>query len=225
MIRPDQLRQNGGLPIPADRDGDRGADRVLFRPSTNTWYTRFASGTYATTAFGAEGDKPLVGDFDVDGKADTALYKPSESDWYILKTGFGFFVQTSSEAGDIAVRADYDGDGKTDVAVFRPSTGQWFRIRSMAGFDTVNSGEMAIGQYQLITTAMARRMWRFSDRQLITGILSDRRQDFGFQSTVSRATFPPKPLLYIRPLQLFNLNSDELRVRNRERHCLGDEVK
>ncbi len=113
-----------------------------FRPSTNTWYTRFSSNNnFSTVGFGVAGDKPVVGDFDADGKADIALYRPSESNWYILKTGFGFFVQTWGQAGDIPVPADYDGDGATDVAVFRPSTGQWFRIRSTAGFDAVGWGQ------------------------------------------------------------------------------------
>ncbi len=129
----------------------------MFRPSTNTWYTRFANGTFSTTGFGVAGDKPVVGDFDGDGKHDIALYRRSDHNWYILKTGFGFFVQTWGEAGDIPVPADYDGDGKTDLAVFRPSTGQWFRMRSTAGFDTVTGVSRAISLFRPIMMATANR--------------------------------------------------------------------
>jgi hypothetical protein len=70
--------QNGDLPVPTDRDNDGRTDLVIFRPSNNNWYTRFANGTFHIFTFGVAGDKPMVGDFDGDGIGDVALFPSLE---------------------------------------------------------------------------------------------------------------------------------------------------
>ena len=100
----------GDLPVPTDRDGDGRADLVLYRPSSNTWYTRFANSTFHEFQFGEAGDKPMLGDFDADGIGDVALFRPSNNNWYIIKSSLGFFIQTWGEPGDLPLTGDFDGD-------------------------------------------------------------------------------------------------------------------
>jgi hypothetical protein len=111
----------GGLPPPADFDGDGDTDLSVFRRSNASWYVR----SQFTQAFGLSTDVPVPGDYDGDGDVDVAVWRPSSGTWYVRNQ----FTQAFGLSGDIPVPGDYDGDGDTDLAVFRPSNGTWY-VRS-----------------------------------------------------------------------------------------------
>ena len=122
-----------------DFDGDRKADKVVFRPSDGNWYQLLSDIGIVATNFGAPTDKIVPADYDADGKTDIAVFR--DGFWYILRsTSNQFSAVQFGQTGDIPVPADYDGDGKADVAVYRPSNGVWYLDNSSAGFSAVAFG-------------------------------------------------------------------------------------
>jgi hypothetical protein len=68
------------LPVIADDyDGDGKSDPVVFRPSTNNWYSRRSqNNSQQQVAWGLSGDKPIFGaDYDGDRVADPAVMRTS----------------------------------------------------------------------------------------------------------------------------------------------------
>lgn len=102
-----------------DFNGDKKADAVIFRASSNSWYLR---NTGAIGVFGLATDTRAVADYNGDGKADVAVFRPSTANWYIK----GMLSQVYGAVGDIPVPGDYNGDGIDNIAVFRPSNGTWY---------------------------------------------------------------------------------------------------
>lgn len=134
------------LPPPAsavrfDFDGDGGADPVIFRPSTGTWWwgASSAGGSLRATQWGMANDRLVAADYDGDGKTDFAVYRGGT--WYILNSSNGSFTGVSfGLATDIPQPGDYDGDGKADMAVYRPSEGTWYLLMSRDGFAAFRFG-------------------------------------------------------------------------------------
>jgi hypothetical protein len=88
------------IPVPADYDGDRRADLVVYRPSDGRWHI-FTSSTagYTSADWGLSGDVPMPLDYDGDGRTDIAVYRPSTGDWYAR----GLFENTWGLPGDVPV--------------------------------------------------------------------------------------------------------------------------
>lgn len=101
-----------------DVTGDGRAERIVFRPSTGSWYSRGA----ATVAQGVRGDVPVPADYNGDGRTDPAVYRPSNHGWYVR----GQASVAWGVAGDIPVPGDYGGTGQVQRAVYRPSTATWY---------------------------------------------------------------------------------------------------
>ncbi|MFO0951497.1 MAG: Ig-like domain-containing protein [Isosphaeraceae bacterium] len=135
------------IPFSGDFDGNGFSDLAYYRPSTNTWTIRKASGD-STFAFGSPGEVPVAADFDGLGITEVGSFNRTTGGWS-LATAAGvqtFSAITTPQAGDIPVPADYDGNGTADLAVFRPSTGAFF-IQTANGLVTltVKTAANAVG--------------------------------------------------------------------------------
>jgi len=127
----------GGVPVPADYDGDGRQDAAVFIQRSGVWLIKQSSdNAVRTVQFGLSSDKPVPADYDGDGKTDIAVFRSGT--WYILNNGNRFTGVQFGFATDKPVPADYDGDGRADIAVYRD--GIWFLLRSTAGFAAVQFG-------------------------------------------------------------------------------------
>ena len=76
--------------MPADYNGDRRADPVVFHPSSGSWtgpYTG-ASGSFSVT-LGQSGDRPIPGYYDNDLSVDAAVFRASTGTWIATLSGGG----------------------------------------------------------------------------------------------------------------------------------------
>ena len=119
----------GAIPASANSGTTRvnfvgtGANAVVYRPATGTWYAQSLAGSTFIVNFGVSTDVPFPEDYDGDGIADAAVRRPSTNQWYIRSsqtgavTVFAFGVST-----DVAFPARWvGGDARADVAVYRPA--------------------------------------------------------------------------------------------------------
>jgi hypothetical protein len=138
------------VPIAADFDGDRVADRTFYRPANGTWNVLRSSSGF-TTAFGiqwgAPGDVPLAGDLDGDGRADLVVWRPATGTFFWLTSSTGYATANAQSKqwgnqslGDIPMLADVDGDRRADLVVWRTSTGTWYWLTSLTGYSYTASG-------------------------------------------------------------------------------------
>ena len=125
-------------PVKIDVDGDGISDRVVWRPSSHTWFSISSkTGQRRGQGIGTTTSIPVAGDFDGDGVTDPATWNPADGVWMVYYSSTAGNARqwgaTLNGVQDVPVPGDYDGDGITDFAVWRPSTGVWWIIRSSDG--------------------------------------------------------------------------------------------
>ncbi len=128
----------GGVPSPADYDGDGVDDVAVYTESTGYWTILFSNdGSTSTAKWGASGYVPVPEDFDGDSKSDLSVYCESgdwPGYWYVLSSSD--YSMSSAKFGDtgyVPLPADYDGDGVVDLAVYCESgdwPGYWYILNS-----------------------------------------------------------------------------------------------
>jgi hypothetical protein len=128
----------GDLESQARYTGTPQTDRVVWRPTTGTWYvSQTASGGTIQQQWGLPGDVPVSGDFNGDGKTEFAVWRPSNGTWYVRTTSGTVQTVQWGLPGDIPVPGDFNGDGRTEFAVWRPpspshpSGGTWYVMGGM----------------------------------------------------------------------------------------------
>lgn len=119
-------RQDRGVRVKGDFDGDGLGDFALYRPSTNTWHIAPRSGApaYFYTFSGTQ-QPGLPEDFDNDGRADPVVF--GSGTWTIRRsTGDVDMTAAWGDNNDRRLSGDFDGDGLADYVLFRPSNGTWY---------------------------------------------------------------------------------------------------
>ncbi|NCP63733.1 MAG: DUF1588 domain-containing protein [Paraglaciecola sp.] len=143
--------------VKGDVDKDNKADFLLWRPDTQTYYSK-SSTTNKTVHAQVLGDRntgvPLVGDVDGDGKNDIVVWQAETGGWDILYANGNKTNLWLGDIGDSPFLADVDGDGLDDPIVRRPSTGTWhyqlsgsnYADRSLS-FGSLDTDVPALGDY------------------------------------------------------------------------------
>ena len=138
-----KLALKGGVPVPADLDGDGKADLALCSAADGSisWVSSMAGKTYKVSPGKKLTAFPAIADYNGNGMAEVAWYVPPTA------TATGQLIQctvntsskmltTKSITGSfkgVPVPADYDGDGKADFALHDPLTGVIHVWRSSDG--------------------------------------------------------------------------------------------
>lgn len=158
--------QAGGIPVPADYDGD-----LKWEPAFLYGRTWISSAVTAPIVYDPAGMPagpaaapagfngvaappiaviPVPGDYDGTGKAVPAYYDQVDATWWIMghpaATQFGVPPAAGGNSGyDIPVPHDYDGDAKTDIAVFRPTDGSFHYLSTKTGTEVVAAPTVPAG--------------------------------------------------------------------------------
>lgn len=126
----------GGIPVPADYDGDGLAEKCVYLPASGQWLVSVGGDAIGSLGqWGWSKVQPVPSDYDGDAKTDLATFDPATCTWYLLRSSDGApQVVQFGFPGCVAAPADYDGDQKSDVAVYDPKGGVFYAYRSTAGF-------------------------------------------------------------------------------------------
>lgn len=124
-------------PVIADVDNDGRSDYAVWRPTTQTYYTKSSESNqvvHREVVGIAQSDIPLIGDINGNGIADLATWSPQSGIWSIIYDDGSAGSFNLGQSGDIPFLADRDGDGKVDPIVRRPTTGSWLYLASESGY-------------------------------------------------------------------------------------------
>ena len=138
--------ESGDIPVTALIDGDKRADRGIFR--NGTWLWQLTAGGEVTDQFGQIGDQPITGDWDGDGITDLGVYRAGQFQlrftnvtkkpkvlgkkvtyqWIPeLRAGIASFALGLPT--DIAIAGDWNGTGRDTPALVRGS--DWFFLKNL----------------------------------------------------------------------------------------------
>lgn len=136
----------GDIPVTALIDGDKRADRGIFR--NGTWLWQLTAGGEATDQFGQMGDQPIAGDWNGDGKTDLGVYRAGQFQLRFtdvskkpkvlgkkvtyqpipeLSAGVASFALGLPT--DIAVAGDWNGTGRDTPALVRGN--DWYFLKNL----------------------------------------------------------------------------------------------
>jgi uncharacterized cupin superfamily protein len=120
-----------------DADGDGKAELSIWRPSTQTYYSKSISpATLINNDIIGENEfgEPMMGDMDGNGINDMVLWQPSDGQWSIIYDDGQSGSYSLGQEGDYGFLGDVDGDGKADPIVRRPASLKWYYLASGSGY-------------------------------------------------------------------------------------------
>jgi len=123
--------------VQGDIDGDKRADFLAWRPSTQTYYSKSSKSLvviHRSVLGSLDSGVPLIGDIDGDGEGDIAVFQPETGIWDVEYFDGSTGSFNLGKPGDYPFLFDRDGDGKDDIVVRRPSNGTWYYLASKSDY-------------------------------------------------------------------------------------------
>ncbi len=115
---------------PADYDGDRLADFIIYETNNAYWVVLLSSANYQSFVsfiLGYSNTIPAIADYDGDKLLDPAFYRPEDGrfeGWLSSQQYYPAYTYVGGQSY-IPAPADFDGDGKVDPVVYLMSEGRW----------------------------------------------------------------------------------------------------
>lgn len=124
------------ISVAKDLDNDGKADLFVWRPTTQTFYSKSTQtlNVVHREVMGSDQDEvPLTGDINGNGITDLAVWDPTQGMWSIYYDDGNVATHSLGREGDIPLLMDMDGDGAKDLTIRRPETFEWFVLLSASG--------------------------------------------------------------------------------------------
>jgi len=139
-------------PLLADVNGDKKADRVIYKAASGNWGVVFSSarGSFDNTNWGSQNYQALVGDLNGDGKDDRIVYNPLNGNWGGWLTDGDKSSFDGKNWGSKVYQplmGDVNGDGKSDRVLFNPANGNWGAWLTDGGKGSFDAQNWGAGNY------------------------------------------------------------------------------
>ena len=140
------------VPFLADVNGDRKADRVIYKAASGNWGVLVgdSKGSFDNATWGSQAYQALMADLNGDGKEDRVVYSPANGNWGGWLTDGGkssFDAQNWGSQAYQPLMGDVNGDGKDDRVLYNPANGNWGAWLTDGGKGSFDAQNWGAGNY------------------------------------------------------------------------------